>query len=175
VIPPPPQSNPSTQGPPERRLLAIDAGLRAGIAVYGGDGRLELYRSSNFGSPKRLRSAIHGVLGRIPALERLVVEGGGSVAEPWLREAARREHPSTLIQAGEWRKLLLLPRNQRRGSEAKEHADLLARRVIEWSGIPRPTSLRHDAAEAILIGLWGVLDAGWLPSLPPELRPGSGG
>jgi hypothetical protein len=46
--------------------------------------------------------------------------------------------------------------------------------VIEWSGITRPTSLRHDAAEAILIGLWGVLEAGWLPALPPELRAGCG-
>jgi hypothetical protein len=168
-------SHRSTQGPPGRRLLAIDAGLRAGIAVYGADGRLEVYRSTNFGSPKRLKSAVHGVMGGIPALERVVVEGGGTVAEPWLREAARRRLSSTLVQAGEWRRLLLLPRNQRSGTEAKEQADLLARRVIGWSGVHRPTSLRHDAAEAILIGLWGVLEAGWLPELPPELRPGSGG
>ncbi|MBC8076709.1 MAG: hypothetical protein H7Y32_11595, partial [Chloroflexales bacterium] len=45
-----------------------------------------------------------------------------------------------------------------------------ARRVIAWAGAPRPTSLRHDAAEAILIGLWGALEVGWLPALPPELR-----
>jgi hypothetical protein len=134
-----------------------------------------VYRSTNFGSPKRLKSAVHGVMGGIPALERVVVEGGGDVAEPWLREAARRRLSSTLVQAGEWRRLLLLPRNQRSGTEAKEQADLLARRVIEWSGVPRPTSLRHDAAEAILIGLWGVLEAGWLPELPPELRPGHRG
>ena len=42
----------------------------------------------------------------------------------------------------------------------------LARRVIEWCGAPRPTSLRHDAAEAILIGLWGVLELGWVDALP---------
>ena len=29
-------------------------------------------------------------------------------------------------------------------------------------GAAHPTSLRHDAAEAILIGLWGVLEVGWL-------------
>jgi hypothetical protein len=45
----------------------------------------------------------------------------------------------------------------------------LARNVIEWSGARRPTSLRHDAAEAILIGLWGVLSAGWLRALPPAI------
>ena len=45
-----------------------------------------------------------------------------------------------------------------------------ARRIIEWSGAPRPTSLRHDAAEAVLIGFWGVLEVGWLDAVPPELR-----
>jgi hypothetical protein len=45
----------------------------------------------------------------------------------------------------------------------------LARRVIAWSEARRPTSLRHDAAEAILTGLWGVLEVGWLDSLPEEL------
>jgi hypothetical protein len=49
----------------------------------------------------------------------------------------------------------------------KREADAIARRVIAWSGAPRPTSLRHDAAEAILIGLWGVIDAGWLEGPPP--------
>jgi len=46
----------------------------------------------------------------------------------------------------------------------------MARRVILWSGVQKPTSLRHDAAEAILAGLWGVIDVGWLESLPLELR-----
>jgi hypothetical protein len=30
--------------------------------------------------------------------------------------------------------------------------------------------LRHDTAEAILIGLWGVLEVGWLERLPDDLR-----
>jgi len=154
------------------RLLAIDAGLRAGVAVYSADGRLERYRSTNFGSPKRLRTAVYSVMNGLTGLERLVVEGGGTIADPWLREATRRGLPVTQVQAGVWRKVLLLPRDQRKGAAAKEQADELARRVITWSGAPRPTSLRHDAAEAILIGLWGVLDAGWLAKLPDELRPG---
>jgi len=48
-------------------------------------------------------------------------------------------------------------------------ADGIARRVVEWSETSRPTSLRHDAAEAILIGLWGVIDVGWLTAVPPAL------
>ena len=42
----------------------------------------------------------------------------------------------------------------------------MARAVITWSDLPAPTSLRHDAAEAILIGLYGVLEQGWLEDVP---------
>lgn len=154
------------------RLLAVDAGLRAGLAVYGADGRLLDYRSTNFGSIARLKRGIYGVMTGIDGLARLVVEGGGGgFAEPWLKEAARRDLPAATVDAGVWRLRLLRPRDRRSGADAKEQADVLARRVVEWSGAPRPTSLRHDAAEAILIGLWGVLDAGWLPELPAPLRP----
>lgn len=36
---------------------------------------------------------------------------------------------------------------------------------------PKPTSLTHDAAEAIAVGLYGVLEIGWLPKLPREVSP----
>lgn len=155
-----------------RRLLAVDAGLRAGIAVYGPDGRLERYRSTNFGSLRRLKSGVYTVIRDAGELARVVVEGGGGgYAEPWVREARRRDVPVEVVDAGRWRERLLLPRDRRTGAAAKEQADTLARQVIQWSGAPRPTSLRHDAAEAILIGLWGVLEAGWLAE-PPELTGG---
>jgi hypothetical protein len=154
-------------GPPSPRLLAVDAGLRAGLAIYGSEGRLQRYRSTNFGTPKRLKSAVYGLMNDLSGLHRVVVEGGGAVADPWLREAKRRGLSVAQVHAGVWREVLLLPRDRRTGAAAKEQADALARQVIAWSGAPRPTSLRHDAAEAILIGLWGVLDAGWL-SEPPQ-------
>jgi hypothetical protein len=65
----------------------------------------------------------------------------------------------------------LSPRQRRSGVEAKKSADDVARRVIEWSAARRPTSLRHDAAEAILAGLWGALQVGLLDELPAMLRP----
>lgn len=154
------------------RLLAIDAGLRAGLAVYASDGRLERYRSTNFGAPRRLKRGVYGVMNEVDGLHRVVVEGGGPVADPWVREAERRGVALDRVHAGVWRKVLLRPRDRRTGRAAKDQADDLARQVIEWSGAPSPTSLRHDAAEAILIGLWGVLEAGWLPELPEGLRPG---
>ena len=65
--------------------------------------------------------------------------------------------------------MFLLARDQRSGDQAKLMADGIARRIVEWSNAPRPTSLRHDAAEAVLIGLWGVIDVGWLPTVPTAL------
>lgn len=151
-------------------LLAVDLGIRTGLALYNPDGKLVWYRSHNFGAQGRLKRGAHGILNDIPALDLLVLEGGGSLAELWSREGEKRGLAVQLVTAEVWRQRLLLPRQQTSGAKAKQHADELARRVILWSGAPRPTSLRHDAAEAILVGLWGVLDAGWLTGLPAELR-----
>lgn len=56
----------------------------------------------------------------------------------------------------------------------------LARQVITACGGKKPTRLRHDAAEAILIGFYGLLELGWIenwpdgsqigPSIPEALR-----
>lgn len=153
-----------------RSLLAVDLGLRTGLALYADDGRLLWYRSQNFGSSTRLRRAVHGLLNTLPELGWLVVEGGGNLADIWQREAEKRGVASLRISAERWREQLLLPREQRTGKQAKHSADDLARRVIAWSGAARPTSLRHDAAEAILVGLWGVLEVEWLARVPDEVR-----
>jgi hypothetical protein len=150
-------------------LLAVDLGVRTGLAAWGDDGRLRWYRSQNFGSAARLRRAVPGLVAAEPDLARLVVEGGGPLLEPWAAEAAARGVALQRVSAEAWRALFLLPREQRTGEGAKRTAGVLARRVIEWAGARRPTSLTHDAAEAILVGLWGVLAAGWIDRLPPEL------
>ena len=151
-------------------LLAVDLGLKTGLAVFGADGRLQRYRSTNFGSVSRLRRGIPGVLNGVPDLRWLVAEGDRRLFEIWQKEAGRRGAVARLVAAEEWRAALLLGREQRSGADAKRHADTLARSMIEWSGAPRPTSLRHDAAEAILIGAWGALQLGWLREFPAGVR-----
>lgn len=153
-----------------RSLLAVDIGVRTGLVLYGHDGRLLWYRSQNFGTAVRLKRGVRRLLADLPDLAWLVLEGGGPLAAIWEREAERRGIPARRIAAEDWRGQLLYPREQRTRPQAKRRAAELARRVIEWSGAPRPTSLRHDAAEAILIGLWGVLEVGWLDGLPAELK-----
>lgn len=148
----------------------MDLGLRTGLALYGRSGRLLWYRSKNFGSRQRLRRGVHGVLGEIPNLRWLVLEGDRSLAEMWEHGARGLPVSARRVSAEVWRNRLLSSREQSSGPRAKQSAEEMARRIIEWSGAARPTSLRHDAAEAILLGLWGVLDVGWLKRVPPEVR-----
>jgi hypothetical protein len=110
------------------------------------------------------------LLDELPELTWLVLEGGGQLADIWKREAARRCIRVRQIGAEVWRQMFLLPRQQRRGSQAKASAGTLAKQVIAWSNARRPTSLRDDAAEAILIGLWGALDVGWLTEVPEAVN-----
>ena len=148
----------------------MDVGVRAGLALYGDDGRVIWYRSRNFGSTARLRRAAPVVLANIPGLAHVALEGGGVIADIWEREAERLAATVIRVSAEEWRAELLYPREQRSGAQAKQHADALARRAIAWSGAPRPTSLTHDAAEAVLVGLWAVVSIGWLDAIPPAVR-----
>lgn len=148
-------------------LLSVDLGLKTGLALYGEDGRLIWYRSKNFGSPKRLKAAVHPILKEAPELQYVFVEGRGELGDIWLRACNRIGVQLQFISAEEWRGDLLYARHQRTGPDAKHHADQLARKTIEWSGAARPeTSLRHDTAEAVLIGLWGVKKVGWLKKIP---------
>lgn len=153
-------------------LLSVDLGIKTGLALYGQDGRLCWYRSRNYGSTQRLKRDIKNLLESIPDLLLLVLEGGGSLVAPWEREAVRRNVPVKLVQAEQWRPNFLYPREQLTGLKAKQYADGIARKIIAWSGLPRPTSLRHDAAEAVLIGMWAVIDAEWLKTLPDEIKRG---
>ena len=148
----------------------MDVGVRAGLALYGDDGRVIWYRSRNFGSTARLRRAAPVVLADIPGLTYVALEGGGVIADIWEREAERLAATVIRVSAEEWRAELLYPREQRSGAQAKQHADALARRAIAWSGAPSPTSLTHDAAEAVLVGLWAVVSIGWLDAIPPAVR-----
>lgn len=148
-------------------LLAVDLGVRTGLALYSADGRLVSYHAQNFGSRARLRRGAQAVLHAHAGVTHLVLEGGGDLAELWRREGERRGLRVWVVDAHRWRRTLLLPREQRSGSDAKAAADGLARAIIAWSRAKAPTGpLRHDAAEAIGAGLWGVLAAGWLDRVP---------
>jgi hypothetical protein len=152
-------------------LLAVDGGLRTGLALYAADGRLLWYRSHHLGNRTHLKRAVRQILDGLPGLARLVIEGGGPLAELWLQEAARRKVAACRVQAEQWRVDLLLPRQRRSGRQAKQVADDLAREIIARTGAAKPTALRHDAAEAILVGWW-ALHVAAEPRVRFEIPPG---
>jgi hypothetical protein len=136
------------------RLLAVDLGLRCGWAAFDGMGRLLGYGSRHFGNRTALRKAIPQILRPFPHLQSLVVEGGGDLFVPWEKEAARRGIRVRQVMGEVWRESILKRSERGSGIDAKAAAGEIARGVIERSGAPKPTSLQHDAAEAILVGVW---------------------
>jgi hypothetical protein len=162
------------QARPLSTLLGIDLGLRTGLALYGSDGRLLWYRSQNFGTATRLRRAVHGQLGSLPQLEWVILEGGGNLARIWEKEAERRGLRMRRIAAEQWREKLLLSREQRRGSQAKD-ADRMAphhrvvRRAPRHGAASRHRGGDHDR---VLGSPRGGLAPDDPAGAPPIARPG---
>lgn len=143
------------------QLLAIDLGLKTGLAVFGDDGRVRRYRSQNYGTVGRLKRAAWGEIVGVEELVALAVEGDMALARVWAKVATKRGAEVFAIQAATWRRELLPDKDRRSGASAKAAAEVLARDVVERSGLPRPTAMRHDAAEAICIGVWACRQLGW--------------
>jgi hypothetical protein len=161
-------------GPVAGPIVGIDLGLRTGIAVLaevGGVGlRLRRYASTHYANRSALRRGVAGVLADLPPRPHLVVEGDLALARIWAAAARRAGGSLSVVATERWREVLLLPRERRSGTDAKRHAGVKARAVIDWSrrdagadGPPPPVGvLRHDTAEAILIAVWGALQVGAL-------------
>jgi len=73
-----------------KTLLAVDLGLKTGLALFAEQGSLLWYRSHNFGTTERLKRAVPKLLDEIPELAALVIEGGGKLAVIWDRYSAVR-------------------------------------------------------------------------------------
>ncbi|MBU1431895.1 hypothetical protein KKF91_15240, partial [Myxococcota bacterium] len=134
--------------------LAVDLGLRLGLAYFQ-DARLLWARSQHIGDRARLKRAIPGILASARPLHRLICEGDAQLARLWCQAAAREGAVCQVIGAEVWREEMLWARQRRSGAEAKRAAQRLAREIMAASGL-KPTSLRHDAAEAVLIGAWAL-------------------
>ena len=83
---PPPAEPIPPPGPAERHLLAVDLGLRTGLAIYGPDGRLKSYRSKHFGSNSELRRGVSTIVNECPPLAWVWLEGGGDLALIWEKQ-----------------------------------------------------------------------------------------
>jgi hypothetical protein len=139
-------------------LLAVDAGFRCGLALFDlTSGTLRWFRSHNFGSSPRLRRASASLIGEIPDLVACVIEGGGNIADPWIKALTFRRIEYAQISAERWRPEMLLSRQQRSGHDAKKAAVTGAKQRIAHAVDKRSKSITDDTAEAIMIGEWALL------------------
>ncbi|MDY0101351.1 MAG: hypothetical protein RBS07_00330 [Lentimicrobium sp.] len=139
-------------------LLAVDAGIRTGLALFDEIGKLVWYRSHNMGSLSSLKKAVYPILKSIENLSFLVIEGGGPIVKVWLNAAIKLGIPTQQIDASVWRKDMLFQREYRNGAIAKESAIQRAQQVIDASEARSQNPPTHDAAEAILIGYWAWIN-----------------
>jgi len=80
-------------------LLAVDLGLRAGLAWYDTAGRLQSYRSTNFGANARLKQGAYRMMQEHPELSWVMLEGDHNLAEAWMRHAKKQRAHSQCISA----------------------------------------------------------------------------
>ncbi|MFO7577167.1 MAG: hypothetical protein R6W66_05515 [Pelovirga sp.] len=152
---------------PAQILLAVDVGLHTGLALFDDAARLLWYRSHHLADPQKLKRLVAKLLRSPPRPTHIYLEGGGPLADIWLRAADSSGLTPVQLQAQQWRQRLFHARQHSSGSIAKQQADRMARDVIAALGDKNPTGLRHDTAEAVLLGLYALLDLGWLDSWPP--------
>ncbi|MBE0639280.1 MAG: hypothetical protein IH598_12245 [Bacteroidales bacterium] len=151
-------------------LLSVDLGIRTGLAMFGSDQKLYWFRSQNFGSSARLRRAIPWLLNQEEDLAYVIIEGGGPLLKIWDAELQRRNLEVIKIMADNWRSELLYYREQQNRSDAKSNAIIYAGKVIEKLSDHKATSLDNNAAEAILIGLYGMQRLNWIRSAGQYMR-----
>ena len=152
--------------PASHHLLAVDVGLHTGLALFDETPRLLWYRSHHLSTPQKLKKLAAKLLRSDPRPTHIYLEGGGPLAELWLHEADKLVISVKQVSAELWRERLFYARQRASGAQAKKEAATLARRVAVDLGGKKPTQLRHDTAEAILVGLYGLLDLGWLEKWP---------
>lgn len=142
------------------RLLAVDLGLRAGLACFDvvDDGAvLCWYRSQHFANVGVLKAAIPRILDDAAPLSTLVLEGDRHLGDLFAKLAEKRGAVVHRVAPETWRRAVLLPRQQRSGRDAKEAAHEVAREAIDRGTAPKPkTPLNDDVAEAICIGVFGL-------------------
>ena len=136
--------------------------MKAGLAWFDATGRLLRGRSTHFANRATLRQALPGIWREIPGVTHVVLEGGGPLAEIWLKSATRTGLATTQICAEQWRAEILTPSQRRNARSAKAAACALAAEIARQDGCPPCQDFLTDAAEAIVFGKWHAQRLGWI-------------
>lgn len=143
-------------------LLALDLGLRFGWACYTDEAHLVAYGSHHCAKRAKLKSIAWAALSKLPVGSEIYIEGGGVLLDTWCKEAHRRELICHVLHAERWRADCLWPRDLQSGSSAKRKAQQLSKAIITAQSGHAPTALRHDTAEATLMGWWALYQSEWI-------------
>lgn len=148
-------------------LLAVDLGVKTGFACWQtNDCRLLWYRSQNFGSKARLGKAADGILQMAGLPGVLLLEGGGGIAHLWQQSASRNGWSIRMIQAEEWRRGLIKQSEWLYTSYLKQLSVSYALKAAAWGGHRVAGAMNHNTAEAILAGLWLLVQEGYCRETP---------
>ena len=141
-------------------VLAIDVGMKAGLAWFTAEGELIRARSTRFATRTVLKKALPAIWTELPGITQVVLEGQGDIADIFRKSAERAALPVQQFSAEQWREDMLLPRQRRSGKQAKFNAETLAMQIARACGKPPKCAYDDDAAEAVLFGLWFLTRAG---------------
>ena len=159
---------------PNRRLLAVDLGLRTATAVLDGSGQILQVDDWRFKDLHQLEGALEGILCN-HSITHVVVEGADmKLNRIWRLAVEKYDLPFARVVAEDWREVLLLPKERKNKQAAKDAAVLIAKQFLtnKLDHNNSSAKLSKDAAEAVLVGLYALQVLGW--AKPVVKRYGNG-
>ena len=148
----------SDQLPATPHLLAIDLGLHFAWALYTLDAQLIGYSSHHCPHYRSLKGFAALMLRRLPIHSYVYIEGGGTLLKAWSKPCTSYQHHLVQLHAKEWRDDVFTTFHSPNLSskEAKKQAIHRASSVIKTASHKGHHTLRHDSAEAVLLGWWAL-------------------
>lgn len=137
------------------KVLAVDLGLRFGVAVYDDQGALTWCGSHHVRRRADLRHAAAVFIRRYRP-EWIVSEGDTALARIWERAGTIVGARSVRVGPEQWRRELLMTRGTASSRKAKEASIRAARERLAAGPFALKHRLNDDCAEAVLIGAWAV-------------------
>ena len=165
-------------------LVAVDLGLRTGLALYSDDGRLLEYEQAVFETSEDLQTKCLQLMSGWEAkyqgldekschITHVAVEGAdASLRHVWRNIVDDHLHCELLlVKPEEWRADLLLNKEKASGETAKEASRLIARQLVaDYGGRIHEGKLSTDVAESILLGYHVSRRLEWIPRKEPGVR-----